>query len=49
VDSVQSLGLRGDDVIGLALPPAFSYGPYNLLMGLGWARPSSWSEWRHSP
>ncbi|WP_127996414.1 class I adenylate-forming enzyme family protein [Piscinibacter defluvii] len=29
------LGLREDDVIGLALPPAFSYGLYNLLMGLG--------------
>jgi amino acid adenylation domain-containing protein len=34
--SVQAyLGLREDDVIGLALPPAFSYGLYNLLMGLG--------------
>lgn len=34
--SVQSyLGLREDDVIGLALPPVFSYGLYNLLMGLG--------------
>lgn len=34
--SVQSyLGLRDDDVIGLAIPPAFSYGLYNLLMGLG--------------
>jgi long-chain acyl-CoA synthetase len=29
------LGLRADDVIGLALPPVFSYGLYNLLMGLG--------------
>jgi acyl-CoA synthetase (AMP-forming)/AMP-acid ligase II len=29
------LGLRHDDVIGLALPPSFSYGLYNLLMGLG--------------
>ncbi len=35
-NSVQAyLGLRDDDVIGLALPPAFSYGLYNLLMGLG--------------
>ena len=35
-NSVQSyLGLRDDDVIGLALPPVFSYGLYNLLMGLG--------------
>jgi len=34
--SVQEyLGLRETDVIGLALPPAFSYGLYNLLMGLG--------------
>jgi long-chain acyl-CoA synthetase len=34
--SVQAyLGLREDDVIGLALPPAFSYGLYYLLMGLG--------------
>jgi long-chain acyl-CoA synthetase len=34
--SVQAyLGLREDDVIGLALPPTFSYGLYNLLMGLG--------------
>jgi long-chain acyl-CoA synthetase len=34
--SVQAyLGLREDDVIGLALPPVFSYGLYNLLMGLG--------------
>lgn len=34
--SVQSyLGLREDDVIGLAIPPVFSYGLYNLLMGLG--------------
>lgn len=29
------LGLREDDVIGLVLPPMFSYGLYNLLMGLG--------------
>lgn len=29
------LRLREDDVIGLALPPTFSYGLYNLLMGLG--------------
>lgn len=29
------LGLRESDVIGLALPPHFSYGLYNLLMGLG--------------
>jgi acyl-CoA synthetase (AMP-forming)/AMP-acid ligase II len=29
------LGLREDDVIGLALPPVYSYGLYNLLMGLG--------------
>ena len=29
------LCLREDDVVGLALPPAFSYGLYNLLMGLG--------------
>jgi amino acid adenylation domain-containing protein len=35
-NSVQSyLGLRETDVIGLALPPAFSYGLYYLLMGLG--------------
>ncbi len=34
--SVQAyLGLREDDVIGLALPPAFSYGLYHVLMGLG--------------
>ncbi len=34
--SVQAyLGLRTDDVIGLALPPTFSYGLYHLLMGLG--------------
>jgi len=34
--SVQAyLGLRSDDVIGLALPPTFSYGLYHLLMGLG--------------
>jgi len=29
------LGLRADDVLALALPPVFSYGLYNLLMGLG--------------
>jgi amino acid adenylation domain-containing protein len=29
------LGLRESDVIGLALPPVYSYGLYNLLMGLG--------------
>jgi acyl-CoA synthetase (AMP-forming)/AMP-acid ligase II len=29
------LGLREDDVIGLALSPAFSYGLYHVLMGLG--------------
>ena len=29
------LGLREDDTIGLVLPPTFSYGLYNLLMGLG--------------
>lgn len=29
------LGLREDDVVGLAIPPAFSYGLYNLLMSLG--------------
>jgi long-chain acyl-CoA synthetase len=35
-NSVQAyLGLRADDVIVLALPPTFSYGLYNLLMGLG--------------
>lgn len=35
-NSVQEyLGLRASDVIGLALPPAFSYGLYYLLMGLG--------------
>lgn len=35
-NSVQEyLGLRQSDVIGLALPPAFSYGLYYLLMGLG--------------
>ena len=35
-NSVQAyLGLREDDVIGLALPPAFSYGLYYLLMALG--------------
>jgi long-chain acyl-CoA synthetase len=34
--SVQSyLQLRADDVIGLALPPSFSYGLYHVLMGLG--------------
>lgn len=34
--SVQTyLGMREDDVIGLAIPPAFSYGLYHLLMGLG--------------
>lgn len=34
--SVQAyLGLRADDVIGLALPPSFSYGLYHVLMGLG--------------
>jgi len=34
--SVQSyLGLLESDVIGLALPPTYSYGLYNLLMGLG--------------
>ncbi len=35
-NSVQAyLGLREDDVIGLALPPAFSYGLYHVLMALG--------------
>lgn len=35
-DAVQAyLGLGEDDVIGLALPPVYSYGLYNLLMGLG--------------
>ena len=35
-NSVQEyLDLRESDVIGLALPPAFSYGLYYLLMGLG--------------
>jgi len=29
------LGLRESDVIGLALPPTYSYGLYHLLMGLG--------------
>ena len=29
------LGLAENDVIGLALPPTYSYGLYNLLMGLG--------------
>jgi acyl-CoA synthetase (AMP-forming)/AMP-acid ligase II len=34
--SVQEyLGLRESDVICLALPPVYSYGLYNLLMGLG--------------
>jgi non-ribosomal peptide synthetase component F len=34
--SVQAyLGLRETDVIGLALPPVYSCGLYNLLMGLG--------------
>jgi amino acid adenylation domain-containing protein len=34
--SVQAyLGLRADDVVGLALPPTFSYGLYHVLMGLG--------------
>lgn len=34
--SVQAyLGLREDDVIGLALSPSFSYGLYHVLMGLG--------------
>jgi len=34
--SVQAyLGLRDDDVIGLALSPSFSYGLYHVLMGLG--------------
>lgn len=34
--SVQAyLGLDESDVIGLALPPTFSYGLYHLLMGLG--------------
>jgi long-chain acyl-CoA synthetase len=34
--SVQSyLGLRESDTIGLVIPPTFSYGLYNLLMGLG--------------
>jgi acyl-CoA synthetase (AMP-forming)/AMP-acid ligase II len=31
----QYLRLRESDVIGLALPPVYSYGLYNLLMGLG--------------
>lgn len=31
----QYLGLRTDDVIGLALSPSFSYGLYHVLMGLG--------------
>jgi long-chain acyl-CoA synthetase len=29
------LQLRPDDVIGLALPPTFSYGLYHVIMGLG--------------
>ncbi|MFO1217446.1 MAG: class I adenylate-forming enzyme family protein [Burkholderiaceae bacterium] len=29
------LGMRDDDVVGLAIPPTFSYGLYHLLMGLG--------------
>lgn len=29
------LHLQADDVIGLALPPSFSYGLYHVLMGLG--------------
>lgn len=34
--SVQTyLQLRTDDVIGLALPPTFSYGLYHVVMGLG--------------
>lgn len=34
--SVQAyLQLQPDDVIGLALPPTFSYGLYHVLMGLG--------------
>ncbi len=34
--SVQAyLGLREDDVIGLALSPSFSYGLYHVLIGLG--------------
>jgi amino acid adenylation domain-containing protein len=34
--SVQAyLQLRADDVIGLALPPTFSYGLYHVVMGLG--------------
>ncbi|MBL8324558.1 MAG: acyl--CoA ligase [Rubrivivax sp.] len=34
--SVQAyLGLEESDTIGLALPPAFSYGLYHVLMGLG--------------
>jgi len=34
--SVQAyLQLRADDVIGLALPPSFSYGLYHVVMGLG--------------
>jgi long-chain acyl-CoA synthetase len=31
----QYLRYREDDIIGLVLPPAFSYGLYNLVMGLG--------------
>jgi long-chain acyl-CoA synthetase len=34
--SVQTyLELRRDDIIGLAIPPTFSYGLYHILMGLG--------------
>ena len=34
--SVQAyLALREDDIIGLALPPTFSYGMYYILMGIG--------------
>lgn len=34
--SVQAyLGLRENDIIGLSLPPTFSYGLYHVLMGLG--------------
>ena len=35
-NAVQAyIGYAESDVIGLALPPTFSYGLYNLLMGLG--------------
>lgn len=35
-NAVQAyLGLRDDDIIGLALSPSFSYGLYYVLMGLG--------------